>query len=130
MVVDTSALLAVLLGEPEAPALASALANQPTCVISAVTELETAIVIETRKGPEGLAQLAQLLVETGIETVPMTVEQVRLAREAYTHFGKGRHAAALNLGDCCSYALARERGDPLLFKGGDFSLTDIEALPY
>jgi ribonuclease VapC len=130
MVVDTSALLAILLGEPEAPALASALANQPACVISAVTELETAIVIETRKGADGLELLSQLLVETDIETAPMTVEQVRLAREAYSRFGKGRHAAALNLGDCCSYALARERRDPLLFKGGDFSLTDIEVLPY
>ncbi len=95
-----------------------------------MTELGAAIVIETRKGPEGLTQLAQLLLESGVETVPMTVEQVRLAREAYSRFGKGRHPAALNVGDCCSYALARERRDSLLFKGADFSRTDIEALPY
>jgi ribonuclease VapC len=130
MVIDTSALLAILLGEPEAPAIARVLANQSTCLISAVTEFETAIVIETRKGADGLELLSQLVVEAGIETVPMTIEQVRLAREAYSRFGKGRDAAALNLGDCCSYALARERREPLLFKGGDFSLTDIEARPY
>jgi ribonuclease VapC len=130
MVVDSSALLAVLLGEPEAPAIAKVLASQPTCLISAVSELETAIVVETRKGQEGLEQLKCLLVETGIETVPMSIEQVRLAREAYTRFGKGRHPAALNLGDCCSYALASERGRSLLFKGGDFSQTDIEVLSY
>jgi ribonuclease VapC len=130
MVVDSSALLAVLLGEPEAPAIAKALANQPPCLISAVSELETAIVIETRKGQEGLEQLKRLLVDTAVETVPMSVEQVRLARDAYTRFGKGRHPAALNLGDCCSYALAREHGEPLLFKGGDFSQTDIEVVAY
>jgi ribonuclease VapC len=130
MVVDSSALLAILLGETEAIAIATALANEPACVISAVSELETAIVTETRKGSEGLQHLKDLLVETAIETAPMSLEQVRLAREAYARFGKGRHPAGLNLGDCCSYALARERGEPLLFKGGDFSQTDIEVARY
>jgi ribonuclease VapC len=130
MVLDTSALLAILLGEPEAAALAQAIANDPRRLLSAVSELETAIVIAARKGPAGTAQFDLLRAWIEIETVSMNAEQVRLAREAYDRFGKGRHRAALNLGDCCSYALARYRAEPLLFKGNDFAETDIPAVAY
>lgn len=130
MVLDTSALLAILLGEPEAPAIAQAIVNDPVRLLSAVSELETAIVIAARKGAAGTAELDLLRTWAEIETISMNAEQVRLAREAYRRFGKGRHAAALNLGDCCSYALARYRGEPLLFKGNDFAQTDISVVPY
>jgi len=130
MVLDTSALLAILLGEPEAAAIAHAIVGDPTRLLSAVSELETAIVIAARKGAAGIAELDLLRAWAEIETVAMNAEQVRLGREAYSRFGKGRHAAALNLGDCCSYALARYRGEPLLFKGNDFAQTDISVVSY
>jgi ribonuclease VapC len=130
MVLDTSALLAILLGEPEAAAIAQAIVSDPTRLLSAVSEVETAIVIAARKGAAGTAELDLLRAWAEIETVSMNADQVRLAREAYGRFGKGRHAAALNLGDCCSYALARYRGEPLLFKGNDFAQTDISVVSY
>jgi ribonuclease VapC len=84
-------------------------------------------VIETRYGSEGLRDLDSLLARASIELVPVDAEQARLARLAYGRFGKGRHAAGLDFGDCFSYALARFRGEPLLFKGDDFSKTDLVA---
>ena len=130
MVIDSSALIAILLGEPEAAALAQAISNDPKRLLSAVSVLEIAIVIETRKGLPGVREFDLLLSQAQIEIVAMAMDQVQLARKAYTEFGKGRHPAGLNLGDCCSYALARSTGEPLLFKGNDFSKTDISIVSY
>lgn len=130
MVVDSSALFAILLAEKEAAAMASALASDARRLVSAVSALETAIVIEVKKGPSGGREFDLLVHKTGIEVVGMNADQVQLAREAYLHYGKGRHEAALNMGDCCSYALARYSGEDLLFKGKDFSKTDIPRVPY
>lgn len=125
MVIDSSALMAILLGEPETLAFSRVIASDGKRLMAAVSALETAIVIETKKGPSGGRELDLLIHKAGIEIVSMNGEQVELARNAYTNFGKGRHPAGLNLGDCCSYALSRYSGEPLLFKGGDFSQTDI-----
>lgn len=123
--IDTSALVAILRGEPEAETFARAIDADPTRLLSAVSALEAAIVIEARKGPSGGRELDLLLHKAGIDIVPLLPEHVALAREAYTRFGEGRHAAGLNLGDCCAYALARYSGEPLLFKGEDFTRTDV-----
>jgi ribonuclease VapC len=127
MVIDTSALIAILLGEPEAEALALALAGDPKRLVSAFTALETGIVIEAKKGEAGGRELDLLLHHARIVIVPMTAEHYEIARFAWRRYGKGRHPAGLNIGDCCSYALAKAAGEPLLFKGKDFSQTDIKA---
>jgi ribonuclease VapC len=126
MVIDTSALIAILLNEPETDAFAAAISVAQTRLISAVSSLETAIVIEAKKGAMGGQLLDELLVAAQVNIVAFDQNQFNLAREAYTRFGKGRHPAALNFGDCCAYALARNSGEPLLFKGQDFSATDIQ----
>ncbi len=125
MVIDSSAIVAILLGEPEAQAFIRTIASAPKRLVAAFTALEAAVVIEARKGPAGGRELDLLFHEAGIDLVGMDVEQVALAREAYRRFGKGRHPAGLNLGDCCAYALAVQCGEPLLFKGDDFSKTDV-----
>jgi ribonuclease VapC len=130
MILDSSAVLAVLLGEPESARLVRAIAGDSRRLIAAVNTLECAIVLEARKGPHAVRELDLLLHEASIDTVSMDREQVALAREAYKRFGRGRHAARLNLGDCCAYALARQTGELLLFKGGDFSQTDVRAAEY
>jgi ribonuclease VapC len=130
MVVDSSALLAILLLEPEADLLARRIVDDPRRLAGVVTALETAIVIECRKGPPGGREFDLLLHRAGIQVVPLDVDQLQLAREAYLRFGKGRHPAGLNMGDCCSYALSRSSGEPLLFKGNDFSQTDVSAVGY
>lgn len=125
MVIDASALLALLLGEPEAAAMAAAIAADPRRLLTPVSALEAGIVIEARKGPSGGRELDLLLHKARIDVVGMNADQWEIARDCYRTFGKGRHPARLNLGDCCSYALARYSGEPLLFKGDDFGLTDI-----
>ena len=125
MVIDTSALVAILLGEPEAEPFALAIAGDPKRLISTFTALETAIVIEAKKGESGGRELDLLLHQARIEMVPMTAEQFEIARSAWRRYGRGRHPAGLNIGDCCSYALAKCAGEPLLFKGDDLSQTDI-----
>jgi ribonuclease VapC len=125
MVIDTSALIAILLNEAETEAFARAIAADPKRLISAFNLLEAAIVIEAKKGEAGGIELDLLLHRARIETVAMSAEQVELARTAWRVYGKGNHAAGLNIGDCCAYALAKYSGEPLLFKGGDFALTDI-----
>jgi ribonuclease VapC len=125
MVLDTSALLALLLDEPEAPAIARAIASDPRRLVSAFTALETSVVIEAKKGENGGREFDLLVYKTGIDIVPMDSGQAELARSAWRKFGKGRHPAGLNIGDCCSYALARFTGEPLLFKGQDFDRTDV-----
>lgn len=126
MVIDTSALLAILLAEPEAELFAGAIAVDPRRLVSAVSSLEAAIVIRSRKGPAGVRELDLLTHSAGLSVVSFDEEQVQLARTAYESYGKGRHPAALNLGDCASYALARTSGEPLLCKGDDFPQTDVK----
>ena len=130
MVIDTSALVTILLGEPEAEAFARAIADDPKKLIGAFNALETGIVIEARKGQAGGRELDLLFHRAGIEIVSMNTEQMELARAAWRHFGKGNHPAGLNIGDCCAYAVAKYTGEPLLFKGEDFNRTDIRIVIY
>lgn len=125
MVLDTSALLVLLLDEPEAEVYRAVLEEDETRLVSAATLLETSIVIEARKGEAGGRELDLLVHRAEIDVVPLDAEQVAEARRGYRRFGRGRHAAGLNLGDVFAYALARTSGEPLLFKGDDFSKTDI-----
>ena len=125
MVIDSSALLALLLREADAAEIARAIAADARRLASAFTVLEASVVIETKKGEAAGRELDLLLHRTDIDVVVMDAGQVELARSASRKYGKGRHPAGLNIGDCCSYALARYTGEPLLFKGGDFSQTDI-----
>lgn len=127
MVIDSSALIAILQDEPERAALVAKIAADPVRVLSAANYLEVAIVIDDRLGAAGARDLKLLLVEAAIRIMPVTVEHAELARTAYRRFGRGNHPARLNFGDCFAYALARETGEPLLFKGGDFGQTDIAA---
>lgn len=130
MVLDTSAVMALLNGEPEAAQIAMAIEADPLRLISAATLLEAGIVIESRAGEAGGRELDLLLARMGASVEPVTRDQAELARDAWRRFGKGRHPAALNFGDCFSYALAKDRGEPLLFKGVDFRQTDIAAAVY
>ena len=125
MVIDTSALVAILLGEPEAEVLAAAIAADPRRLVSSFTLLEAGVVMGARKGESGGRELDLLLHRIQAVIVNMTAEHAELARRAWRQFGRGRHPAALNLGDCCSYALSRFSGEPLLFKGEDFGQTDV-----
>lgn len=127
MVVDTSALLAVVLGEPDAERYAVALAAAPRLLIAAPTWLEAAIVATARLGPKGHALLTELLEGLQATVVPFDGGLARLANDGWLRFGRGRHPAGLNLGDCFAYALAKQCGEPLLFKGEDFARTDLEA---
>ena len=128
MVLDTSALIAVLLDESDAVAFRLAIEADPVRLLSAATLVETSIVIEARVGEAGGRELDRLLHKADVEVVAVDAEQAELARHAFRKFGKGRHAASLNYGDCFSYALAESRGEPLLFKGGDFAKTDVAAV--
>lgn len=130
MVIDTSAIVAILNDEPEAEDLERALAADPIRLVSAGTLLETAIVIEARFGTAGGGELDLWLNKLRAEIVAVAAEHVEIARAAFRRFGKGRHQAGLNFGDCFAYALAIDRGEPLLFKGGDFSKTDVTAVAY
>lgn len=125
MVIDTSALLAVLLGEAEPETFARAIANDVSRLVSSVSALEASIVIDARKGPDGRRELDLLLERIGVVLVPFDQAQVQIARDAWRKFGKGNHPAALNLGDCCAYSLSKTSDEPLLFKGNDFSQTDV-----
>jgi len=125
MAVDTSALVAILLREPDAGRFERALADAPIRLISAVTRVELSFVIEGRKGEAGRVDLERLLQVAAIELVNVTSEQVHIAIDAFRRFGKGRHRAALNIGDCFAYVLASATGHPRLFKGDDFIHTDI-----
>ena len=130
MVIDTSALVAILLGEPEAESLARAIAADPRRLVAAFTVLEAGVLIEARKGEAGGREFDLLLHRVQADIVSMNAEQAGLARGAWRAFGKGRHPARLNLGDCCAYALSRYSGEPLLFKGDDFTQTDVVAVRY
>ena len=125
MVLDTSALLALLLDEPEADVFRMALEEDDTRLVSAATLLETAIVIEARKGDGGGRELDLLLHRAEMTVVAPDADQVAIARRAYRRFGRGHHAAGLNFGDVFAYALAVATGEALLFKGDDLSKTDV-----
>lgn len=126
MILDSSAVVAILRAEPEAPAMAEAMARAGACSLSAVSYLEAAIVIDSGRDPIASRRFDDFLRESGIVVEPVTFRQARIAREAYRDFGKGRHRAGLNFGDCFAYALAKDKGEDLLFKGEDFRHTDVE----
>ncbi|MDF1568642.1 MAG: type II toxin-antitoxin system VapC family toxin [Spirochaetaceae bacterium] len=125
MVIDSSALIAILLGEEEAQAMVQAISENGRRMISSVTALETSIVINARKGGDGERELELLLYKIQADIIPFTRDHYILALEAWKKYGKGRHPAGLNMGDCCSYSLAMSSGEPLLFKGEDFAQTDV-----
>ena len=124
---DSSALIAVLRNEPGSEIYLSALADAAPLAISAATLVETAIVAEGKGGARAGLDLDALMRRLEIEVIPFTAEHAALAREGFRRFGKGRHPAGLNVGDCFAYALARARHQPLLFKGDDFARTDVKA---
>ncbi len=126
MIVDSSAVLAVIFGEPDAVRYSDAMAGAEACRMAAPVWFEAAMVVEGRGGPAAALRLDDFMAEAGMELVPFTAEQARLAQQAGRRFGKGRHRAGLNYGDCLSYALAHARRERLLFKGDDFIHTDIE----
>lgn len=125
MVLDTSAIVAILFDEPERFAFNRLIEEAPVRLLSAVSRVETSIVVESRKGRIGRRQLDRLLSVGSIEVVPVTAPLAELACEAHRRFGRGRHPAALNIGDCFVYALAKATGEPLLCKGEDFTRTDL-----
>ncbi len=126
MVIDTSALIAILFGEPEALPFTRSIADESRKLMGAFNALETGIVVEARKGEAGGRELDLLIHRAQIEIVAINADQAELARGAWRKYGKGNHPAGLNIGDCCAYALAKYSGEPLLFKGNDFSKTDIQ----
>jgi ribonuclease VapC len=130
MVIDASALLAVLFLEPEANRIARAIDADPRRLACAFTVLEAGIVVEARKGEAGGRELDLLIHRIGLESVPLTESHAEIARDAWRKFGKGRHPSNLNIGDCCSYALARISGEPLLFKGDNFTGTGVKAVAF
>lgn len=125
MVIDTSALVAILFDERGAELLEAAIDDDPVRLLSAGSLLEASIVVESRYGPAGGRELDLLLHAARIEVVAVDSEQAETARRAWREYGKGRHPAALNYGDCFSYALAKTSGEPLLFRGDDFRRTDL-----
>ena len=123
-------MLAIVLGEPGFEVFVEAISSAPSCRISAASFVEASMVAESRIGDQGIRQCDSFFRSSGVSVEPVTQEQALLARQGYSDYGKGRHAAGLNFGDCFSYALAKATGEPLLFKGQDFSQTDIQpALP-
>ncbi len=127
MIVDTSVIIAILRDEPDASVIRQALGRPQARRMSAVSYVEAAVVVDSNRNPVLSRRLDDLLRVAEIGVEPVTLNQARIAREAYRDFGKGRHRAGLNLGDCFAYALAKEKGETLLFKGDDFCQTDIEA---
>ena len=130
MVIDTSALMAILRLEPERPRFVEAIEATDSRRMSTATFVEASIVAEKSRGAEGLRELDLFLTTAGIDLVAVDSEQAHAARRAFSRFGKGRHRAALNYGDCFSYALAMVVGEPLLFKGDDFGHTDVEPVDF
>jgi ribonuclease VapC len=127
VIVDSSALVAIVLREPGWERLVAKLAAEETCAVGAATLAETGLVLTAKVGKKAQMVLSRLLQETGLVIIPFAEEHWRLAVEAYVRFGKGRHAAALNYGDCLTYAVARLAEQPLLFVGDDFAKTDLPA---
>lgn len=127
MIVDTSALMAIILGEPDAERVLARMTDVGEVAVSAASLVEAAIVAEAKGGPEAADDLQALLADLECAVLPFDEEQATVAAQAWRRFGKGRHPAGLNLGDCYAYAAAKVSGRPLLFKGKDFAQTDIAA---
>lgn len=127
MVIDTSAIIAIIAGEPEREIFAKAIRADPVRLIGEPTVFEANMVMMGRSGQAGPLRVLRLLHELKIESRPFTEDERNSATDAFRRFGKGRHPAGLNLGDCMAYAIAKATGEPLLFKGNDFSRTDIRA---
>jgi ribonuclease VapC len=127
VILDSSAVVAILRAEPEAPTMAESMTRAGACAISAVSYLEAAIVIDSGRDPIASRRFDDFFRESGIVVESVSFRQAKIARDAYRDFGKGRHKAGLNFGDCFAYALAKEKGEALLFKGDDFCHTDVEA---
>lgn len=130
MILDTSAILALLSGEPEAARIGRAVLHAVVRRVSAANLVEAGIVVQARFGDDGARDLDLLVAKLALTIEPVTARQSDLARRAFRRYGKGRHPAGLNFGDCFAYALAKETGEPLLYKGDDFSRTDIATVPY
>jgi len=130
VIVDGSALIAILLQEPEANRIDTFLTGCSEPLMSAGSFLETSMVSLGQRGVDGLKDFDMLIARFGIRVVAFTESQALIARQAFERYGKGRHPAALNFGDCIAYALAKETGEELLFKGTDFGLTDIAVAAY
>lgn len=130
MVIDTSAIIAILFGEPEADNLIRVISQSQETIMSSFSVLEAGIVMEAKKGEAGGREFDLFIQKAEIKIVPLDPEQIVLARVAWRKYGKGRHPAGLNMGDCCSYALAKRTGSPLMFKGNDFDKTDIPVCRY
>jgi ribonuclease VapC len=128
VIIDASAVIAILRNEPEAAAFAKAIAEARVRRISAINFVEAAVVIDGSRDPIASRRLDQFLEEASIEIAAVTAGEARIAREAYRDFGKGSgHPANLNLGDCFAYSLAKATGEPILFKGNDFVHTDLKS---
>lgn len=127
MVVDTSAILAILSDEPERSHFNELIAMAPSPIMSSGTYLETTIVTEARYGKEGVRDLKLFFAEASIAILPFDGDQAAIAADGFSRYGKGRHPAGLNFGDCFAYALAKKYDEPLLFKGDDFSRTDVSS---
>ena len=125
MVIDSSALLAILFDEPERRSFNQMIEADPVRLLSAANFVEAALVVEARLGEAGGREFDLFIHRAEIEIVPVDADQAEIARRAYRRYGKGRHRAGLNFGDCFAYALAKTRGEPLLFKGEDFAATDV-----
>ena len=125
MIIDTSAVLAIMFGESDAQSFEKAIVESPRSRMSVVSFLEAAIVLESRGGPDAGHELDTFPEDAGIELVPVTYAHAAGARQAWRRFGRGNHPAGLNFGDCFAYALAVATSEPLLFKGQDFALTDV-----
>jgi ribonuclease VapC len=123
-------MVAILGHESDARELAIAIEEAPVCRISVANYVEAAMVLDSRRDPVLSRRLDDFVREAQVLLEPVTLEQAKLARDAYRDFGKGRHRAGLNFGDCFAYALAKEKGEPLLFKGDDFRRTDVEVAEY
>lgn len=130
MIIDSSVIVAILRREPEADAFGEAMDQAPTRRVSAVNYVEASVVIDSRRDLIVSRAFDDLLRQSQTIIEAVTPEQAKLAREAYSQYGKGRHRAGLNLGDCFAYALAKDKGEPLLFKGNDFRKTDVEVAEY
>lgn len=126
MILDTSALVAIFFGEPEQADFTEKIYLSSKCSLSVASFLEISMVVERQLGPDASRQVESFIRRAGITLEPVTIEQAYLARQAFLDFGKGRHPAGLNFGDCFSYALAKALGESLLFKGQDFRLTDVK----
>jgi ribonuclease VapC len=128
MVIDSSVLIAILFDEAERRSLEDEIESDPVRLISAMTKLESGIVMVARYGPEGGLRLDRLIERLAATVAPFDEPQADIAREAFARYGKGRHPAGLNFGDCVAYALAMAEAEPLLFKGTDFGQTDVEVV--